>query len=90
MGLGDKPVPGLAGGLDNLVVGLEDAVGEPGLAQVLPDVLDRVQLRGAGRKQDQGDVSCDCEGLCCLPGGSCEVQYGVIASCVVTCDHFLW
>ena len=43
-GLVDEFVPGLATGLDDGVVIFEDAVGEPILAHVLPDVLDRVQL----------------------------------------------
>src|SRR5918993_3537226 len=36
VGLGDQPAPGVAGGIDDVLVG-EDAVGEPVLAQVLPD-----------------------------------------------------
>ncbi len=43
-GLVDKFVPGVATGLDDGVVIFEDAVGEPILAEVLPDVLDRVEL----------------------------------------------
>src|SRR3954447_17953067 len=31
-GLGDEPAPGVAGGLDDLLVGVEDAVREPSLA----------------------------------------------------------
>jgi hypothetical protein len=34
--------PGVAGSLDDVVVGFEDAVRKPVRAYVLPDVLDRV------------------------------------------------
>ncbi len=37
-------VPRLAGGIEEVLVGLEDAIGEIGLAQELPEVLDGVQL----------------------------------------------
>ena len=43
-GLIDELVPSFATGLDDGVIIFEDAVGEPILAQVLPDILDRVQL----------------------------------------------
>ena len=36
--------PCVAGGVDDGLVGVEDAVGEPVGAQILPDVLDRVEL----------------------------------------------
>ena len=42
----DELVPSFATGLDDGVIIFEDAVGEPILAQVLPDILDRVQLGG--------------------------------------------
>ena len=45
-GFRDEPFPGVATGIEDGLVVLEDAVGEPVLAQVLPDVLDRVQFRG--------------------------------------------
>ena len=44
IGLGQELVPGLAGGLDDVLVGFENAVRQPVLAEVLPDFLDRVQL----------------------------------------------
>ena len=42
LGLIDELVPGLATGLNDGVVIFEDAVREPVLSEVLPDVLDRV------------------------------------------------
>ena len=47
------------------------------MAQVLPNILDRVQLRGARRKQDHGDVLRDPEGAGRVPAGSVEEQDGV-------------
>ena len=40
----DDVVPSLAGGIEDIPVGLEDAVGEVGLPEVLPEVFDWVQL----------------------------------------------
>lgn len=52
----DEVVPGMAAQGDDLVVGLEDTVGEPVLADELPDVFDRVEFRRAGRQGQDGDV----------------------------------
>ena len=41
-GFCDEFPPGVAGSLDDVVVGFEDAVRKPVRAYVLPDVLDRV------------------------------------------------
>lgn len=73
-------MPGFAGGVDDGVVALEDAVGEPVLAQVLPDVLDRVQFRCSGRQEDQRDVPGDAELCGGVPAGSVEQQDGVSPS----------
>src|SRR5919112_5284631 len=51
--LGQEVAPGLAGGLDDRLIGLEHPVREPGLAQGLPHGLHRVQLRGARGQPDQ-------------------------------------
>jgi hypothetical protein len=52
-----QPVPGLAAQIDDLVVGLEDAVGEPVVAHELPEVLDGVQFRRLWRQRQDGDVA---------------------------------
>lgn len=41
---------------DDVVVALEDAIGEVVVAQELPDVLDRVEFRGARRQWQESDV----------------------------------
>jgi len=79
-GLGDEPSRSVAGGIDDVVVGVEDAVGQPGLAQVLPDVLDRVELRGALGQQDHGDVLRDFESWGGVPAGAVEEQHGIGAA----------
>src|SRR5215203_3841415 len=43
-----EPVPSFTAVIEDVAVGGEDPVGEPVLAHELPDVLDRVQLRGVG------------------------------------------
>ena len=44
-GLSDQSAPGIAAGVEYGAVCWEHAVGQPVLAQVLPDVLDRVEFR---------------------------------------------
>ena len=76
---GDEVSPSLAGGVDDLLVGVEDAVGEPVGAQVLPDVLDRVEFGGARGQQDQGDVLRYHETAARVPAGAVEQKDGVSA-----------
>src|SRR5690242_179825 len=61
VGRRQEPVPRLAAGRDDgLVVG-PDAQAELVLAQVLPHVLDRVQLGAVARQRQQGEVLGDGE-----------------------------
>jgi len=55
-GLVDELVPCLAAVIDEIVIGFEDAIGEPVVAHKLPDVLDRVELGAFRRQGDNGDV----------------------------------
>ena len=55
-GVIDELVPGVAAMADDVVVRREDTVGQPVLAHELPDVLDGVQLRRAGRERQKRDV----------------------------------
>ena len=43
-GLADQVVPSIAAMIDNLVVGFEDAVGEPVIPHELPDIFDWIEL----------------------------------------------
>jgi hypothetical protein len=68
----DETVPGKAAVIDDVVIGLEDAVGEPVVADELPDVFDRVErLR---RQRHQGDIVGDVELRRTVPAGLIEQQ----------------
>ena len=54
--LGDELVPSVAAMVDNIVVGFEDAIGWPFVAEELPDVLDRIELGRAQRQGEDGDI----------------------------------
>ena len=51
-----KLVPSLAAVVDEIVVGFEDAVGEPVIAHKLPDIFDRVEFGTFRRQWEEGDV----------------------------------
>jgi len=55
----DELVPGVAAVVENVVVGLEDPIGQPVIAHELPDILDRVELGTFRRKGQDGDVGRD-------------------------------
>ena len=52
--LRDDFVPGFAAVVEDIVIALEDAVGEPVVAHELPEVLDRVELENGGDKLVHG------------------------------------
>ena len=52
----DELVPCRTTMVDEIVVGFEDAVGEPVVAHKLPDVLDRVELWALRRQHNDGDI----------------------------------
>src|SRR6267378_1869439 len=56
----DEAVPGKAAVIDDVVVGLEDAVGEPVVADELPDVFDRVELGRLRRQLPPVTISPHC------------------------------
>ena len=55
-GLIDELVPSCTAMVDEIIVGFEDAVGEPIVAEELPDVFDRVELGAFRRQRNYGDV----------------------------------
>jgi len=55
-GLIDELVPSVAAMVDEIVVGFEDAVREPVVAQKLPDIFDRIELGAFWRQRNDGDV----------------------------------
>ena len=45
----DQLVPGIAAMIDDLIIGFEDAVGEPVVPHELPDIFDWIELWTFGR-----------------------------------------
>ncbi len=76
-GLIDEAVPCGTAMIEDILVGSEDAVGEPVFTHELPDVLGGVQLGGAGRERHQGDVVGDLEGIGRMPAGLIEEHHGM-------------
>lgn len=75
----DEFVPGVAAMVDDVVVGSEDAVGEPVFPHELPDVFDRVELRRFWRQRHESDVVGDVEFVGEMPSRLIEQQHGVSA-----------
>jgi len=73
----DEVVPSFAGGIEEVLVGLEDAIGEVGLSQELPDVFDGVQLGRSGRQEEQGDILGALEFASGVPAGAVEQEEGM-------------
>jgi len=78
-GLLDELVPGVAAVSDDVVVGFEHAVGEPVVAQELPDVFGRVEFGAFGRQRQDGDVFGYVELVGHVPAGLVDHQHGVSA-----------
>src|ERR1700758_3286618 len=76
-GLVDELVPGVAAVIEDGMIGGEDPVGEPVVAQELPEVLDRVQLRAFWRQRQQGEVGWYDELVRQVPSRLIEQQHGV-------------
>ena len=72
-------MPGFLTGVENVGVGLEHAVGEIGLAQVLPDVLRGVEFRACRRKGHHGEVFRHLEFARGVLAGLVENDHGVRA-----------
>src|SRR3954451_18750962 len=63
-------VPSMAAVVEDVLVRSEDAIGQPIVAHVLPDVLDRVELWRFCRQRHQGDVIGDHELVREMPAGA--------------------
>jgi hypothetical protein len=72
-----EPVPGLAAGRDDRLVVRPDAMAELVLPQVLPHVLDRVQLGAVARQRQQGEVLGDGEVAGRVPARPVEHDHAV-------------
>lgn len=69
--------PGEAAQGDDLVVGLEDAIGQPVLADELPDILDRIELRGARRQGEDSDIGRNDQFVGGVPSRLIHHEYGM-------------
>ena len=78
-GLIGELVPSITAMVDEIVVGFEDAIGEPVVAHELPDVLDWVELGGFRRQGDDGDVGGHGEARRHVPTGLIDQEHGVCA-----------
>ena len=65
--------------IEDVVVGLEDPVRQPVVADELPEVLDRVQLGRFGWQGHDGDVGRHGEFPAHVPAGLIEQQHGMRA-----------
>ena len=73
----NEPFPVLADGVDDVVIGFEDTVGEDVGAHELRDVLDRLQLlqlQGARGQQAWRDVVWPDEGVGGVPTGTVDEE----------------
>ena len=71
----------MAAVIEDVALGSEDPVGEPILAQVLPDVLDWVEFGAFRRQWQEGDVGRHDELVRKVPSGLVEHQHGVRSRC---------
>lgn len=67
----------MAAFVDDVGVAVEDGDGELVLAQIFPDVLDRIELWRIGRQVQKGDVVGDAEVVGDVPAGAVENEDGV-------------
>jgi hypothetical protein len=72
-------VPAETAMIENVFIVGEDPVGEPILAHVLPDVLDRIELGGFGRQGNERDVFRHVQLRGDMPPGLIHEQNGVSA-----------
>lgn len=76
-GLVDEVVPGVAAVIDDVVMVAEDAVGEPVVADELPDVLHGIEFGTFGWQRQQGDVVRHRDLTREVPSGLIEQHHGV-------------
>ena len=72
-----QPVPSVAARLHDGLVAVPDAVAQEVGAQVGPDLLDRVRLRGVGRQPQQADVLGDAQPGRGVPARPVQHEHGV-------------
>ena len=78
-GLIDEAVPRFAAMVDEVVVGVENPVRQPVVAQELPDVFDRVQLRAFRGQRHERDGGRHDEMARQVPSGLVQEENGMLA-----------
>jgi hypothetical protein len=73
----DEHVPGIAAVIDDIVVGFEDAVREPVVAHILPDVFNGIEFRAFRRQRDNGDIGGNNQSCRQMPSGLIDEKDGV-------------
>lgn len=76
-GLVDEGVPGEAAVIEDVVIRFEDAVGEPVVADELPEVFDRIELWAPWRQGQERDVVGDRQLVGHVPAGLVEQEDGM-------------
>ncbi len=73
----DELAPCVAAMVDDVVVGFEHAVGEPVVAQELPDVFGRIEFGTLRRQRQNGDVLGNVELVGHVPASLVDHQHGM-------------
>ena len=76
-----KPVPGHLAGLDDVRQAGKHRVGEPVTAQIVPNPLDRIELRAVRRQRQQSDIAGHYESLAAVPTRTIEDHHGMGKAC---------
>src|SRR6266702_296497 len=76
-GVGGEPVPRHLAGVHDVGQATKYRVGEPVAAQIVPNPLDRVELRAVGRQLQQSDIAGHHESVATVPAGTIEDHYGM-------------
>ena len=82
----DELVPGEAAVFKKVLVACEDAVGDPVVAQELPDGFDRIEFGTLRRQRDESDVLRHDEAGRQMPTGLIEQKRGMSARRDLFCD----
>jgi hypothetical protein len=80
----DQLVPGIAATIGDLIIGFEDAVGEPVVPHELPDIFDWIELRTFGRYRYDADILGYDKRIGHVPPGLIHEHYGKGTRCYCT------
>ena len=75
--VGGEPVPGHLAGVHDIRQATKHRVGEPVAAQIVPNPLDRIELRAVRRQRQQSDIAGDYQALAAVPTGTIQDHHGM-------------